>query len=441
MLSVVNTWGAYFQDDFDRPDGVVGNGWQTERNGSIEVKIVDNEVLIAGQQATDWRRSGFYRAVEDVTRISFDFKADDNFAVHIMIWDAETPASIDVFALPGGYFAYASSEGGPWPGVNPIAGSNMIAGEYNTLVLEQEDTEFTLTLNGQVIGTVTNNSLTRIGEMEIAGDSVAGTVASLHIDNVKIGQAPIIPIFDFNGDGIVDSADMCIMIDHWGEDYSLCDIGPTPLGDGVVDVEDLKVLAEHLFEEVDDPTLIAHWPLDETEGMSAADSVSGNDATVVGGTTWQPDSGQVDGALQLDGVSGCAITGPVLNPADGPFSIFAWVRGGAPGQVVISELMSANWLMLDAEGKLMTEVKGPGGEPLLSETIITDGNWHRIGLVWDRSYRRLCVDDIVVAEDVQDGLESSYKGLYIGTDKDRQAGTFWDGLIDDVRIYNRAVSP
>ena len=55
---------------------------------------------------------------------------------------------------------------------------------------------------------------------------------------------------DLNGDGIVDAADMCIMVDHWGENYSLCDIGPTPLGDGIVDVEDLTVLAEHLFEEV-----------------------------------------------------------------------------------------------------------------------------------------------------------------------------------------------
>jgi N-acetylneuraminic acid mutarotase len=57
-------------------------------------------------------------------------------------------------------------------------------------------------------------------------------------------------IVDFNGDGIVDAADMCIMVDHWGEDYSLCDIGPTPFGDGVVDVQDLIVLAEHLFEEI-----------------------------------------------------------------------------------------------------------------------------------------------------------------------------------------------
>ena len=62
-------------------------------------------------------------------------------------------------------------------------------------------------------------------------------------------QAPIIPICDFNGDGIVDAADVGIMIEHWLTDYPLCDIGPMPWGDGIVDVQDLIVLAEHLFEE------------------------------------------------------------------------------------------------------------------------------------------------------------------------------------------------
>lgn len=63
-------------------------------------------------------------------------------------------------------------------------------------------------------------------------------------------QAPIIPIVDFNADGIVDALDICIMVDHWGENYSLCDIGPMPWGDDIVDVQDLIVLAEHLFEEI-----------------------------------------------------------------------------------------------------------------------------------------------------------------------------------------------
>jgi hypothetical protein len=57
-------------------------------------------------------------------------------------------------------------------------------------------------------------------------------------------------IVQYNGDGIVDAADMCIIVDNWGTDNKLCDIGPMPWGDGIVDVEDLIILAEHLFEEI-----------------------------------------------------------------------------------------------------------------------------------------------------------------------------------------------
>ena len=65
-----------------------------------------------------------------------------------------------------------------------------------------------------------------------------------------IWQVPIEPVVDLNSDGIVDAADMCIMVDNWGTDEPLCDIGPMPWGDGIVDVQDLIVLAEHLFEEI-----------------------------------------------------------------------------------------------------------------------------------------------------------------------------------------------
>jgi hypothetical protein len=65
-----------------------------------------------------------------------------------------------------------------------------------------------------------------------------------------IYRASIDPVVDLNADGIIDSADMVIMVDNWGTDNSLCDIGPMPWGDGIVDVEDLIVLAEHLFEEI-----------------------------------------------------------------------------------------------------------------------------------------------------------------------------------------------
>ena len=252
-----------------------------------------------------------------------------------------------------------------------------------------------------------------------------------------IWQAPIIPIVDLNADGIVDSEDVSILVDHWGEDYPLCDIGPMPFGDGVVDVRDLLVLADYIS-----PTPVAHCKLDEAEGMFAVDSAGDNDAVVVGITSWRPGSGKLDGALQLNGVDGCAITDEVLNPSNGPFSIFAWVNVALRGKVIVSQLNVSNWLIISADGKLMTELKDRDGlaDPLISETVIADGQWHRIGLVWDGSRRILYVDGDAVAEDTLAGLEGSKMGLYIGVDKNNTPGTFFAGNIDDVRIYNMALS-
>ena len=84
---------------------------------------------------------------------------------------------------------------------------------------------------------------------------------------------------------------------------------------------------------------------------------------------------------------------------------------------------------------------GRGATILLSETTVTDENWHRIGFIWDGLFRTLYVDGIAVAEDTQNGLASPANGFYIGTGKAMAPGTYFFGLIDDVRIYNRAVIP
>jgi len=198
------------------------------------------------------------------------------------------------------------------------------------------------------------------------------------------------------------------------------------------------------LKEVYDPTLVAHWALDETEGDIAQDSAGDNFGYVFGGPVWLPDAGQVNGAIQLDGVDDAIIAGPPLNPANGPFSVLAWVQGGALGQAIISEPAGPEWLSLDPlTGHLMTELTnaGRGAAPLQSQAAIIDGDWHRIGFVWDGLYRTLYVDGVAVAEDTQDSLANAANGLYIGTGKAMAPGTYFSGLIDDVRIYNRVVIP
>jgi hypothetical protein len=257
---------------------------------------------------------------------------------------------------------------------------------------------------------------------------------------------PSYVLADFNGDGIVDGKDVLIMTAHWGQDDPLCDLAPPPFGDGIIDAMDLELLMSYWEQPVDDPTLTAHWALDETEGTVAYDSAGVNDGAVTGIPAWQPDGGTIDGALEFDGAT-FAAAGRVLSPSDGPFSVLAWIKGGTPGQVVISQRDSVggvDWLLADSvQGRLMTELKYPGrgGCSLCSEIVITDGDWHRLGFIWDGSYRTLYVDDMPVAEDMQKGLADVRGGLYIGCGKDMVPGTFFTGLIDDVRIYNRAVRP
>jgi hypothetical protein len=256
-------------------------------------------------------------------------------------------------------------------------------------------------------------------------------------------QASVEPICDFNGDGQVDGKDLLIMIMEFGGTDAVCDIGPFAWGDGVVDFEDFKVLAKYIDPEVTvtDPTLIAHWPLDETDGMTACDMAGENDATVIGGAVWQPEGGKIGGALAFDGVDDFVVAESPVGLGDGPFSILAWVKGGAADEVIVSSGV-VDWLYTNpADGSLMTALGSVAGngQPLFSNVVITDGLWHRIGLVWDGVDRILLVDEQEVARDEQGELANPNAGLIIGAGA--TPNRFFSGLIDEVRIYNRAVKP
>ena len=262
--------------------------------------------------------------------------------------------------------------------------------------------------------------------------------------NGSLKQVPIIPLVDLNGSGFFDIDDLVIIIKNWDTNEPSCDIGPAPFGNGIVDKKDLEVFMNYWEQEVNDPALIAYWPLDETEGSKAQEKVANESGYVFGEPVWQPDGGMVNGALELDGIDDLVFTDFNFNPASGPFSVFAWIKDGLQYQTIISQEEGANWLSAERlDGYLMTELKSEGidASELVSQTVIIDGNWHRVGLVWDGTNRMLYVDDEVVAQDTQDNLSGSEGNLLIGTGNNMEIGTFWTGLIDDVRIYNRAITP
>ncbi len=68
-------------------------------------------------------------------------------------------------------------------------------------------------------------------------------------DNFETGfdlwQVEVTPLADLNGDDVVDSEDIAILLEHWGQKSSY-DIGPSPLGDGLIDDADLEVLYRYV---------------------------------------------------------------------------------------------------------------------------------------------------------------------------------------------------
>jgi acyl-CoA thioesterase-1 len=262
---------------------------------------------------------------------------------------------------------------------------------------------------------------------------------------------------DFNGDGNIDLLDFAGLAQHdrlrrLPEPNTVpledrFDLSPVPDGDGVIDLRDYAGLFQFWLMT---PGLLAHWTLDETEGVIAEDAVGTAHGVVKGDALWQPLGGNTGGAIELDGVDDYVSTEFLLNPADGPFTVFVWVKGGQGGEVILSQANtmghSGIWLGADpVTGQLMTGLTDAGRltRSLMSEFVITGDVWHQIRLVWDGSLRHLFVDDIEVAADVRPlaPLVSSRGGLHMGAAKTPAAGTFWTGFMDDIRIYDGALLP
>ncbi|MHC4740666.1 MAG: LamG-like jellyroll fold domain-containing protein [Planctomycetota bacterium] len=251
---------------------------------------------------------------------------------------------------------------------------------------------------------------------------------------------------DFNSDGNVNFDDFRYLAAHLGTNEPSADFAPMPFGDDIVDVRDAAVLFEHWLEDV---LVLAHWPLDEAEGEVAADDAGDKDGVLHGNPDWQTTAGCAGGALELDGIDDYVSTDYILDPSAGPFSVYACVKGGGPGQVIISQTNGAgtgwSWLCADSAGNLMTDLRSPYGRgfspPLVSDFPITDGDWRRVGLVWDGTFRYLYVDgaEVVKDSDPQPPLSAATGGLYFGAAKALTSATYWSGLIDDIRIYDTVV--
>jgi hypothetical protein len=256
---------------------------------------------------------------------------------------------------------------------------------------------------------------------------------------------------DINRNCVVEGGDFAILARAWLESGPglLCDI----VDDERVDYRDVSALSGNWMESIAplalDVGLAAHFKLDESSGTNAEERIASNHGTLGGSAWWRPSWGQVDGAIELDGSSGYISTDFKLDPADGALSAAVWIKGGGPGEAIIAQKdgdgIGVEWLSAEAgTGRLITNIRVPGrgSLPLTSEFVITDGAWHRIVVVWDGSYRSLYANGAEVARDslVQGEPMSATGGLCFGTDKTLAPASFFDGLMDDIRIYSRALT-
>lgn len=193
--------------------------------------------------------------------------------------------------------------------------------------------------------------------------------------------------------------------------------------------------------------LIGHWPLDDGSGTTAADSLTLNDGTLTNFPA-DPSPNWVEGrvgpnALAFDGSDDrVAISG--LNVSNASFTISAWAKRNSAGDVDVIVGQGAgganNELFF---GFRATDVFtcGFGSDDLDSPAYVGNLNWHH----WVCSYdadtnaRALYRDGALVANDTAAADYAGSGALSIGGST-TIASSHTDGIIDEVLLYNRALS-
>jgi hypothetical protein len=204
--------------------------------------------------------------------------------------------------------------------------------------------------------------------------------------------------------------------------------------------------------------LVAYWAFDEGTGSTAADS-SGNGYTMslVNGPAWT--AGKLGGALSFNGVNNYALV-PSLNLGTNPaVSVSLWLnrtyRVPSNGSTVLFEF-SANFnssttgfeFFPDDTCSMAVGLHGNAGYNLKCYTQPSSGVWHHLVAVYDKSQNAaneitFYLDGVVQAAGSQpDTADNSNlfgtNPLYLFARGGSQL--FAAGTIDDLRIYNRALS-
>ena len=198
------------------------------------------------------------------------------------------------------------------------------------------------------------------------------------------------------------------------------------------------------------PTEFAHWKLDEDKGMIAEDSAGDFDGLLRQGPKWQSKGGIVGGCLKFDGKNDY-VEGPPLNIVTNEFTICAWIKRDKDqdyyaGIVFCRDSTSTTCAGIDlaASPELRYHWNDDPATWCWHSTMVLPGNqWAFVALVVEP-------DKAVIYEGIKStGLDwaTNYVNheieefdnvLVIGCDP--QGGRYFKGMMDDVRIYDYALS-
>jgi len=194
--------------------------------------------------------------------------------------------------------------------------------------------------------------------------------------------------------------------------------------------------------------LVGHWELDESSGTVASDSVGGHDGTLMGDPVWWPSGGRIGGALEFDGVGDYVeVAGYKGISGSNPRTVSAWVKVESTGSTFsivrwgTEEINGGLWSnVINADGKLRAAVWGGS---VVGGTVINDNTWHHVAIVLPDKEDAKVEDILLYVDGGQEDTIISSGSQTIDTAVGMDVLISLDGsvgLLDDVRIYNYALS-
>jgi hypothetical protein len=202
-----------------------------------------------------------------------------------------------------------------------------------------------------------------------------------------------------------------------------------------------------------DPTLVGWWRLDDRTGTVASDASRGrNHGTLMKGAAWA--AGKLDGAVSLDGQAAhVRVAGsPSLNGLTDKITVAAWALRQARMRgwnVLVARQRGTgdnNHFVLGFNGTDMKWLVDTGQESIATAANAPMGEWFHLAGVFDGKEVLLYLNGKEVdGEDASGKLSmEDNRPLLIGADPlDAEGGVHeaFQGMIDDVRIYARALTP